>query len=453
MLQKLNLMKLKCSTRHNHLKNILIFFIILAGPCQVYAAGPASDTLQLEDAINQMVKQYPTINLAMEALNASDAKIGMARSGYLPDVNISAAYARIGPVPSFDFPQFGHIKLYPENNYTAGVNVNQTIWDFGRTSGRVSIEQEGRSMAEQNIELVKDLLTKRLIYVYYFLFYSQEALKINDEQIQNLREHLDLIIKEKETGSATDYEVLSTQVKLTAAESQKTDLESNITVQMAILNSFLGQPEGTKVIVSERTFVPMHQEIQDSTISQALRNRMEIKMAEEHIKIMQMHIDLAKSDRNPFITAYASAGGKNGYVPDINKFQANFSAGIGLRIPIYDASRTRNTISLAQSSFLSSKHEKDITALEITNEVVNYYQKELAATKKVEQTQLQVDQAKKAFDLASTSYAAGVITNLDLLDATTSLSESHLRLLKARIDLLIGYYELQIAEGAGIGKR
>jgi outer membrane protein len=444
-------MKLKCNTWHNHLKNIFITIVVFAGSGQAYAAVPASDTLQLEDAIKQMVKQYPTINLAMEALNASDAKIGMARSGYLPDIDISAAYARIGPVPSFNFPDFGTVKLYPENNYTAGLNVNQTIWDFGRTSKRVSIEEGGKSMAEQNIELVKDQLTKRLIYVYYFLFYSQEALKINDEQIKNLKEHLDFITRKKETGSATDYEVLSTQVKLTAAESQKTDLESNMTVQKAILNSFLGQPEGTIVIVSERTFVPMQQEIQDSTIARALRDRMEIKMAEELVKIMQMRIGLAKSDRNPSIRAYASAGGKNGYVPDINKFQANFSAGIGLRIPIYDASRTKNTISLAQSSFLSSQHEKDITSLEITNEVVNYYQKEMAAAKKVEQTQLQVDQAKKAFDLANTSYAAGVITNLDLLDATTSLSESHLRLLKARIDMLIGYYELKIAEGAEIG--
>ena len=446
-------MKLKCSIRPNPLKYIFIAIIVIAGLGKGHAAEPSSDTLQLEDAINQMIKQYPTINLAVEALNASDAKIGMARSGYRPDIDLSGGYARIGPVPSFNFPEFGAVKLYPENNYTAGININQTIWDFGRTSNRVSIEQEGRTMAENNIELVKDQLTKRLIYVYYFLFYSQEAVKINDEQIRNLKEHLDLIIKKKETGSATDYEVLSTQVKLTAAESQKTDLESNRTVQMAILNSFLGQPEGSKIIVSERTFVPMQQEIQDSTIARALRDRMEIKMAQEHVRIMHMHIDLAKSDRNPTIRAYASAGGKNGYVPDINKFQANFSAGIGLRIPIYDASRTRNTISLAQSSYLSSQHEKDVTALEITNEVVNYYQKELAAMKKVEQTQLQVDQAKKAFDLANTSYAAGVITNLDLLDATTSLSESHLRLLKARIDLLIGYYELQISQGAGIGNR
>jgi outer membrane protein len=443
-------MKLKCNISHKHPRNILIAFVLVAGLSRAYAGGSVSDTLQLEDAIRQMTTKYPTINLAIEALNASAAKIGMARSGYLPDIDISAAYARIGPVPTFNFPDFGTIKLYPENNYTAGINVNQTIWDFGRTSGRVSIEEEGKSMAEQNIELVKDQLTKRLIYVYYFLFYSQEAMRINDEQIRNLREHLDLITRKKETGSATDYEVLSTQVRLSEAESRKTDLESNITVQTAILNSFLGQPEGTKVVVSERTFVPMQQEIQDSTIARALRDRMEIKMAEEHVKIMQMRIDLAKADRHPTIRAYVSAGGKNGYVPDINKFEANYSAGIGLRIPIYDASRTKNTISLAQSSFLSSQHEKDITSLEITNEVVNYYQKELAATKKVEQTQLQVDQAKKAFDLASTSYAAGVITNLDLLDATTNLSESNLRLLKARIDLLIGYYELKIAEGAEI---
>jgi outer membrane protein TolC len=275
-------------------------------------------------------------------------------------------------------------------------------------------------------------------------------MKINDEQITNLREHLDLINKKKETGSATDYEVLSTQVKLSAAESQKTDLESNMAVQLAILNSLLGQPEGTQIIVSERTFVPMQQEIQDSTIARALKNRTEIKMAEEHVRIMQMRIDLAKSDHNPTIRVYASAGGKNGFVPDINKFQANFSAGIGLRVPIYDASRTKNTISLAQSSYLLSQHEKDMTNLEITNEVVNYYQKELAAAKKVEQTQLQADQAKKAFDLANTSYSAGVITNLDLLDATTSLSESNLRLLKARIDMLIGYYELLIAQGGTV---
>ncbi len=446
-------MKLNCNTRIIYLKIAFIACISVAGIGEALASATGSDTLQLEDAINQMFKQYPSVNLAIEALNASDAMIGMARSGYRPDVDISGNYTRIGPVPTFDFPGFGSFKLYPENNYSAGVNVRQTIWDFGRTSTRVSIEEEGRTMAEQNIELVKDQLTKRLIYVYYFLFYSQEALKINEEQIQNLREHLELINKKKETGSATDYEVLSTQVKLTAAVSQKNDLNSNVTFQMAVLNSFLGQPEGTRVIVSERTFVPMQHEIQDSTIARALRDRTEIKMAKEHVKIMQMRINLAKTDRNPSINAYASAGGKNGYIPDLNKFQANFSAGIGLRIPVYDASRTKNTISLAQSSFLSSQHEKDITALEITNEVINYYQKELAATKKVEQTQLQVDQAKRAFDLASTSYAAGVITNLDLLDATTSLSESHLRLLKARIDLLIGYYELQLAEGSVIGDR
>ena len=38
-------MKLKCNTRHNHLKNIFFAFIVVAGIGQAYAAAPASDTL------------------------------------------------------------------------------------------------------------------------------------------------------------------------------------------------------------------------------------------------------------------------------------------------------------------------------------------------------------------------------------------------------------------------
>jgi outer membrane protein TolC len=96
---------------------------------------------------------------------------------------------------------------------------------------------------------------------------------------------------------------------------------------------------------------------------------------------------------------------------------------------------------------MSSQYEKEIAQREITNEVVENYQKEIAALKKVDQSEFQVQQAERAYKLANTSYSAGVITNLDLLDATIALSESQLMLLKSRIDYLISYYGLQLAEG------
>ena len=362
-------------------------------------------------------------------------------------IDISATYSHIGPVPSFDFPSFGHIQLYPADNYAASLNFQQNLYDFGRTSTRIAVEQENKLYSEQSVEIVKQQLTKRVISVYYTLLYIQEAVKIKDQQIINLREHLTLITKKKETGSATDYEVLTTQVKLTAAESQKTDLESSLNIQSAFLNSLIGQPEKTKLIVSTSTTAPVTEIIEDSLIVKALNNRYEIKVATTREKLMQLRINMVKTDNKPILRAFASAGGKNGYVPELNKIKGNYSAGIGLRIPLYDASRTRYNVSLAKTSLQSLQYEKEITQREITTEVMEYYQKELAALKKVEQNEVQVKQARKAYELANTSYNAGVITNLDLLDATTALSESSLMLLKSKIDYLINYYGLQLAEG------
>jgi outer membrane protein len=406
-----------------------------------------TDTLQLKEAIDRMLSQYPTIKIATEALNAADTKIRMARAGYLPNIDATGSYTRIGPVPSFDFPGFGHISLYPENNIAAAVNIDQNIYDFGKTAKKVAVEEQGKVMTEENIDVVKNQLTQRLIYVYYSLLASQEAVKIKDQQIENLKQHLSWIEKKRETGSSTDYEVLSTQVRLTATESQKTDLETTTRVLLALLNSFLGQPESTPLVLADITDVPMQAEPQDSSIAHALNERAEIKLAADNIKMMQMNIDLTRRFYYPSIRAFASGGGKNGYVPDINKFQANYTAGIGVRIPIFDAARTKNTIALGESALMSSQYQKDQVTLEIRNEVINYYQKVVSAITRVDQTQSQVNQAEKAYNLANTSYQAGVITNLDLLDATTALSESRLALLRSKVDLVISYYELQIAEG------
>ena len=60
---------------------------------------------------------------------------------------------------------------------------------------------------------------------------------------------------------------------------------------------------------------------------------------------------------------------------------------------------------------------------------------------------MQLQQAQKANSLAETSFKSGTITNLDLLDANTALSECKLMLLKSRIDYVASVYRLKAAIG------
>jgi outer membrane protein TolC len=156
---------------------------------------------------------------------------------------------------------------------------------------------------------------------------------------------------------------------------------------------------------------------------------------------------MAKLLNRPNLNFQASAGAKNGYIPDLNQMRPNYIIGIGFRMPIYDGMKTKYRVSQARSAITSISWETETAKRNISTEVIEAEANTNAAGKKVTQFELQLDQAIKANSLAETSFRSGTITNLDLLDANTSLSESRLMLLKAKIDYVVSIFRLKAALG------
>jgi outer membrane protein TolC len=100
--------------------------------------------------------------------------------------------------------------------------------------------------------------------------------------------------------------------------------------------------------------------------------------------------------------------------------------------------KNKYSVLQAQSAITTLSYESEFTKRNISNELYEAEAYMTAAERKVTQFDLQLTQAVKANSLAETSFKSGVITNLDLLDANTSVSESRLMLLKARIDYALG---------------
>jgi outer membrane protein TolC len=107
-------------------------------------------------------------------------------------------------------------------------------------------------------------------------------------------------------------------------------------------------------------------------------------------------------------------------------------AGVGLKVPVFDGKRNKYSLSQAQSAIQESNEDVEMARRNVTNEVVESLANVNSSQQKVDQNQLQVHQASQAFSLAQVSYQSGVITNLELLDASTALSESNLSLLKSQ---------------------
>jgi outer membrane protein len=406
-----------------------------------------NDSLSLKEIIRLIVTTHPTVKSAAEAINNADARIGLAKTGYNPEVDILSSYSNLGPVTELSIPNMGTFQLFPANNYAASVNVRQTVYDFGRTRESINLENENKLLSEQTLEQAKQKMSMMAIGNYYTLLFLQTAIKIKEEQLSALNEHLDYVRKKMATGSATEYEVLTTQVRISEIESQKVELFASISSQQAYLNSLLGNDQHFNPVVKNDLTTDIPDIPADSLQSYAFKNRDEVLINQKRATMAELRYNMTQLVNKPMLSFIASGGAKNGYVPELAKIKANYVVGLGLRIPIYDGSRSKYNGLQAKSVINSVTYESENTRRTISDELREAEAYMYASSKKLSQYELQLKQALKAYSLAQTSFRSGSITNLDLLDANTSVSQSRLLLLKAKIDYAASIYKLKAAVG------
>lgn len=432
--------------------NKIILILIFAPFGIMVGQNSTPDSLSLHQILNEVMTGYPSLKKASQELVSADARIELTKTAYLPDINFSGSYSRVGPTTSITMPINGSnhtFSLFPENVYSAGFSVNENIYDFGKTAKNISLDLKNKELIQITTEQTKQRLTSTVIAAYYNISFLQEAIKIKDEQLKTFDEHLQYIQKKASSGSATQYDIMSTKVRISAIENQKTDLISGLEIQTGQLNSLMGKPLNDKLILKK---VSVSTEIipdPETLYAKALSGRPELKIALRKSEIARARLEVVKAQNNPSFNFLASGGFKNGYLDqylqDIGKL--NFAVGVGFKMPIFDANRAKYIKIQTNSEIESSLHETELTKRNITNEVLENRTNTEAALKKVKQSELQLLQAEQAYNLAKVSYRAGSITNLDLMDSYTALSESKLMLFKTKIDYAVNLLRLKIATG------
>ena len=409
------------------------------------------DSLSLHDILSEVIHNYPSIKKAQSDIESSDAKIGLAKTAYLPDVNLSGSFTFLGPTSSLSL-NGNSFKLYPPDMYAAALNISESIYDFGKTDKNVTFEKQSRELVGLSIELIKQKLSGMMIGNYYSLVFLQEAIKIKDEELSTLNEHLQFVQKKAATGSATNYEILTTKVRISAIENQKTDLLNALEIQQGQLNSFLGKTQGTKLTVKNELVSSQVLATNDSLFAIAFDHRNEMKMALQKNTLANTRLKMVNSQNNPSLNFFGSGGYKNGYFN--NKYEdtgkLNYTVGVGVKVPLFDANRSKYNKIQANSDIQGNLQETELARKTIVNEVEESKANALSAQKKVHQSELQLEQALQAFSLAETNFKAGAITNLDMLDSSTSVAESRLALLKTKIDYSVSVLKLKIALGEQI---
>lgn len=412
-------------------------------------AQNSTDSLTLQGILSGVMQNYPALIKAQKDMESADAKIELSKTSYLPDVNFTGSFNYLGPVNSLSMPGLGAFDLYPHHNYSAAVTISESIYDFGKTNKNVTIDQNSKEMVRLSVEQTKQRISGAAVANFYSISFLQQAINIKNDQLKNLNEHLTFVQKRAATGSATNYDILTTKVRISNTENQITDLQAALQVQTAQLNTLMGNPASNKVAIKNEMLESQNLMTAESLLNEAYNNRSELKIAHQKENLTLSKLDAIGVQNNPSLMAFATGGFKNGYFNDefhdVGKL--NYVVGISLKVPLFDANRSKYQKTIVNAEVDGNRQETELAKRSITNEVFECKANTDAARKKVAQSELQLQQATQAYELANINYNAGTITNLDLLDSYNALSESKLALFKTKIDYSLSIQRMKIALG------
>ena len=103
------------------------------------------ETLPKSEYVKEACGENPEIRAAEEAVVKARAGVAAAKTAYIPDVTAYARHSYQDGVPFF-VHNFG----------TVGINLNYTLWDFGKRRATVRKHAAQLAEAEQNLERLKE---------------------------------------------------------------------------------------------------------------------------------------------------------------------------------------------------------------------------------------------------------------------------------------------------------
>jgi len=411
------------------------------------SASYAQDTLTVDKMLKRLMQVHPAITQAEQNSHAAEARVLQLQSALMPDVTTEGTYAFLAPIAKLAFPGLGEFKLFPASNYDIHIAGRYTVYDFGKSDATIDLSRSRVQTSQDAIELTKTTLAYQAVRIFYAILLLEKSIDVQNEQIEALQQHLESTKRRVSAGTATSFDVLTTQVRVAAAQSQKIDLEAMESKQRSVLAQLLGLSSGSSVKIKGDFMqqpVPLNS---DSLLEAAVRQRMELKMAKDAGMSAQLQQKVASLGQKPSLMANVSYGLKNGYIPNLDVLRGNWMAGIRAELPIFDGGRTDHQQEEARAQVLAEEaRQKDIQQ-QIRSDVEQAVTEVHSAAQKIAISEIQVKQAADAVSIAQSRYEIGTVTNLDLLDAQATESSARLGNLQALYKLVLSKYELDRAIG------
>jgi outer membrane protein TolC len=169
-------------------------------------------SLPIAAAIEIAKERRPLLFQQKANVLASNAQVGIARSGFFPQINATGGSDfRSSPI-STDINDV-------RSGYVVGASGSWAIWDWGQTYGRVKQARSILQQAKITLDDAERQVELEVQQAYANMQQGRELIRSQEQTVAQAQEALRLSTARLSAGAGTQLEVLNSRVEVTRAQS------------------------------------------------------------------------------------------------------------------------------------------------------------------------------------------------------------------------------------------
>ena len=415
-----------------------------------------SQPLSLVQCLNLALQQNASILKAKNDLEASHGVVVQTRAVALPQVVASGAYKRTdrNAIESFPVGQ-----PPPDQNWNGNVQIVQSIYEGGRMIAaiRAASATKQQALAIYQTAVADTLLSVRLAY--YDTLLAEQQITVHEASVNLLQKELDDQQHRYDAGTVPKFNVLRAEVAVANERPALIQAKNNYRIAKNNLSNLLGYNlprdiwEDIPLNLTDVLDATPYQVNLPDAIQQALKQRTELAALRKTVDLQKLNVVNARSGYKPTVQVFAGYGWNNSQFidpGDLGYTLHGWNAGAQMSWSIFDGLLTHGKVVQARALYDKSQTDLADQSRQIELQVRTAYSDFIEAREVLDSQAKVQEEAEEALREADARASAGTGTQLDVLDAQTSLTQARTTRVQALHDFDTARARLERAIGVDL---
>jgi NodT family efflux transporter outer membrane factor (OMF) lipoprotein len=407
---------------------------------------------KLDLLVKQAIAGSYTLESVKAKLEQAHEAVAVAASALYPQIGLNADVTEAKQSASAFGLSPDTVPLPPSYNlFQVGPTASYTPDLFGQTHRRIEQQVALAEYQSDQLDAAYLTLTGNTAFRALQIAAVHSQLKAVDDILAIDRQNVELVRKQRQTGTVPDSDVIVAESQLAADETLKPGLEQQLSVAKHALAVLIGRAPGnwSPPDFDLAAFTLPHR-LPVSIPSQLVHQRPDIQAAEAKLHAASAQIGIATAQLYPSITLSAgiSANSLNGGQL-FNPGGLVWSVAAGLAQPIFDGGMREAERRAALAAFKESAAEYQQTVLQAFGQVADILQALKHDTDLLVAQKHALSMASEAVRLQQINYGSGGSGIIGLLDAQRQYQQAQLGYVRAEAQRYQDTVQLLVAMGGG----